>query len=253
MERHGQDCALCRIELEHVTVAMDGQALVNDVSLHIHCGELTALIGPNGAGKTTLLRALLGELPHQGAVRHVRQDGSFMRAVRTGYVPQRMDFDRSAPVTVLDFLTAATEGRAAWWGIGKAGRKTIIEALRAVRCEGLIDRRLGALSGGELQSVLLALALTPGPDLLILDEPMSGVDRNGSERFYRMVSELRQARHLAILLVSHDFEMVRRYAEHVVLLYRRVLAEGAPEAVFAGEAFAREFGAALRYKGGETS
>jgi zinc transport system ATP-binding protein len=240
MERHV--CALCRIELDHVTVARDGVALVEDVCLHVHCGELTALIGPNGAGKTTLLRALLGELPHQGAVRHVRLDGSVLRAVRTGYVPQRMDFDRGAPITVLDFLTAATRSRPIWVGINKTDQESAKRALRATHCEELAERRLGALSGGELQRVLLALALTPSPDLLILDEPVSGVDRNGLEQFYRTVLELRQAAHLAILLVSHDLDVVRRYAQRVVLLHRRVLAEGTPDQVFASEAFAREFG-----------
>ncbi len=253
MEQHAHSCGLCRIELEHVTVALDGQALVDDVNLHIHCGELTALIGANGAGKTTLLRALLGELPYRGAVRHVRHDGSIMRAVRTGYVPQQMQFDHSAPVTVLDFLTAALSRRAVWLGVSRADREAAERALRVTHCEELMHRRLGALSGGELQRVLLALALTPSPDLLILDEPVSGVDHNGLEQFYQTVSELRRAHHLAILLVSHDFDVVRRYADRVVLLHRGVLAEGAPGAVFADAAFRREFGggSTLRQGGGE--
>lgn len=242
MNGHSQHCSLCRVELEHVTVEIDRTPLVQDVNLHIHCGELTALIGSNGAGKTTLLRALLGELPHRGVVRHVRHDGSSMRTVRTGYVPQQMVFDRSAPVTVLDFLSAATGKQPVWWRIPRAQRQAALDALRVTHCELLADRRLGALSGGELQRVLLALALTPNPDLLILDEPVSGVDRNGLDQFYQTVSELRQIHHLAILLVSHDFDVVRRYADRVVLLRRGVLVEGAPEAVFASDAFAREFG-----------
>jgi zinc transport system ATP-binding protein len=242
MEQHAHTCELCRIELEHVTVTLDGQALVEDVNLHVHCGELTVLIGANGAGKTTLLRALLGELPYQGTVRHVRLDGSALRSVRIGYVPQSMAFDRAAPVTVLDFFAAATARRPVWRGVGKRDRAAALAALRATRCEALIDRRLGALSGGELQRVLLALALTPNPDLLILDEPVSGVDRNGLEQFYRMVSGLRGSCHLAILLVSHDFDVARRYADRVVLMRRGVLSEGAPAEVFASQAFAREFG-----------
>lgn len=242
MNGHSEHCALCRIELEHVAVEIDHTELVQDVNLHIHCGELTALIGSNGAGKTTLLRALLGEVPHRGVVRHVRHDGSAMRTVRTGYVPQQMVFDRSAPVTVLDFLSAATGKQPVWWRIPRARREAALTALRVTHCERLADRRLGALSGGELQRVLLALALTPNPDLLILDEPVSGVDRNGLDQFYQTVLELRQIHHLAILLVSHDFDVVRRYADRVVLLRRGVLAEGVPEAVFASPAFAREFG-----------
>lgn len=242
MQQHGHSCELCRIEVNHLTVTRDGRALVRDIDLHIHCGELTVLIGANGAGKTTLLRALLGEIPYQGEVRHVRHDGSAMRTVRTGYVPQQMVFDRGAPVTVLDFLTAATGGRAVWRGVRKVEREAALAALHATGCEALADRRLGALSGGELQRVLLALALTPSPDLLVLDEPVSGVDRNGLEQFYGTVAGLRQELHLAILLVSHDFDVVRRYADRVVLIRGGVLDEGTPGQVFSGAAFAREFG-----------
>ena len=241
MNGHTHACGLCRIELEHLTVALDGQTLLRDINLHIHCGELTALIGANGAGKTTLLRALLGELPSQGTVRHVTHEGGTLRTVRTGYVPQQMTFDHSAPVTVVDFLTAATGKRPVWWGVGRRAREAACQALRATHSEALADRRLGALSGGELQRVLLALALTPSPNLLILDEPVSGVDQNGLEQFYQTVSALRHDHHLAILLVSHDFEVVRRYADRVVLVQQAVLAEGTPESVFASPAFARVF------------
>jgi zinc transport system ATP-binding protein len=230
------------VELEGLTVTLEGQALLQDVNLHIHCGELTALIGANGAGKTTLLRALLGELPYKGAVRHVREDGGDARAVRTGYVPQHMHFDRTAPVTVADFFAAATCNAPVWWGLSKKRRAQVADALKATHSQTLAAKRLGALSGGELQRVLLALALTPSPNLLILDEPVNGVDLNGLEIFYQTVSELRRTRHLAILLVSHDFALVRRYADRVVLLRQSVLAEGDPEAVFASPAFAREFG-----------
>jgi len=244
LKQHGHACELCRIELDRLAVTLNGHTLVQDIDLHVHCGEITVLIGANGAGKTTLLRALLGEVPHQGTVRHVRHDGTSMRGVRIGYVPQQMEFDRSAPVSVLDFITAATGRRAVWMGARRAEREAAWAALRVTHCEELAGRRLGSLSGGELQRVLLALALTPSPDLLILDEPVSGVDRNGLEQFYRAVLGLRQGWHLAILLVSHDFDAVRRFADRVVLMRRRVLDEGTPEQVFSGEAFAREFGAA---------
>ena len=242
MWKHGHPCDLCRIELEHVSVTANGEELIRDVNLHIHCGEISALIGVNGAGKTTLLRALLGETPYRGTVRHVREDGSLLRSVRIGYVPQRMAFDRGAPVTALDFFIAAAGGRAVWRGLHRAERKAALRALATTGCSDLADRRIGALSGGELQRMLLALAITPDPDLLLLDEPDSGVDRNGLENFYGIVTRLQKERHLAVLLVSHDFDVIRRYAGRIVLLRRSVLDEGPPEQVFAGEAFAREFG-----------
>lgn len=241
MNQHLSECDLCRIDIDRLGVRRGGQTLLEEVSLHLHCGQLTALIGPNGAGKTTLLRALLGELPYTGAVRHVRHDGKSAQSVRTGYVPQQLDFDRSAPVTVLDLFASTSSRRAVWLGTGPQKRKEVQAALAVSQSEGLIDRRLGALSGGELQRVLLALALWPTPDLLILDEPVSGVDASGLSLFYDTVLRLRSDFHMAILLVSHDFETVRAYADFVVLLERRVLAAGTPEEVFQSPAFAALF------------
>ena len=168
----GQDnaqCRLCRIEVDKLSVTMGSQVLLKDVSLHVHCGELTALIGANGAGKTTLLRALLGQIDYKGSIRHLSSDGRPAAALRTGYVPQQLEVDRSSPVTVMDFLAASLSRRAVYFGVSRRVRAAAMEALARTHCEKLADRALGALSGGELQRVLLALALTPQPDLLILD------------------------------------------------------------------------------------
>ena len=234
-------CALCRIEIDHLGVTLGGQTLLKDVSLHVHCGELTALIGANGAGKTTLLRALLGQIEYTGTVRHLTSDGRPAADVRTGYVPQQLEFDRSSPVTVTDFLAGALGRRAVFLGVSRAMRARVLDALTRTHCEMLADRPLGALSGGELQRVLLALALTPQPDLLILDEPVSGVDPNGLEAFYRTVDELRRANHMAILLVSHDLGVVERYAARVVLMQGGVVKQGSPEVVFDSPEFERVF------------
>ena len=234
-------CRLCRIEVDHLSVKKDGQILIQDVNLHIHCGELTALIGTNGAGKTTLLRALLGQIEYKGEVRHLTGDGWPAAAVRTGYVPQQLEFDHSSPVSVLDFLAAAFSSRPVFLGISRKVREMARNALMRTHSEHLSNRPLGALSGGELQRVLLALALTPQPDLLILDEPVSGVDENGLETFYQTVSELKKRNHMAILLVSHDLDVVRRYADRVVLMQGTVIEQGKPETVFASEAFERVF------------
>ena len=235
-------CALCRIALSHISVVRGGQELLHDVSMHIHCGQLTVLIGQNGAGKTTLVRTLLGELPHTGSVSHNDAEGRQLSRITTGYVPQHLLFDREMPVTVEDFLAASFSKRPVWTGIGKRTRTEVLEALSAVEGEGLLHKPLGRCSGGELQRVLLALALHPAPDLLVLDEPVSGVDHNGMQLFLDTVMRLRQTHHMAILLVSHDLELVRSYADHVVLLDKTVLAQGKPEEVFASEEFARVFG-----------
>lgn len=235
------DCRLCRIEVDHLSVTMDSQTLLKDVSLHIHCGELTALIGANGAGKTTLLRALLGQIEYKGTVRHLSSDGRPAADLRTGYVPQQLEFDRSSPVTVTDFLAGSLSRRAVFLGIDKKTKEKVVRALTRTHCEKLADRPLGALSGGELQRVLLALALVPQPDLLILDEPVSGVDQNGLESFYQTVDELKRKNHMAILLVSHDLDVVERYADRVVLMQGTVVKQGSPQVVFDSPEFEQVF------------
>ena len=234
-------CRLCRIEVDKLTVSFGAQTPLKDVSLHIHCGELTALIGTNGAGKTTLLRALLGQIEYTGTIRHLTSDGRPAADLRTGYVPQQLEFDRSSPVTVMDFMAGSLSRRPVFLGVSKKARERVLAALERTHCAQLADRALGALSGGELQRVLLALALTPQPDLLILDEPVSGVDQNGMETFYQTVDELKHRNHMAILLVSHDLSVVERYADRVVLMQGTVIKQGSPEVVFDSPEFEQVF------------
>ena len=224
---HHSHCGLCRIELENVSVTSGGDTLLQDVYMHIHCGQLTALVGPNGAGKTTLIRALLSQIPYTGAIHHIDDRERPLRMVRTGYVPQQLPFDKQMPVTVTDFIAASLTKRPVWTGVGKKTRERVQEALSLAQAEKLASRQMGQLSGGELQRVLLAMALTPTPDLLILDEPVSGMDQ-------------------AILLVSHDWSLVREYADQMVLLNKSVLCAGTPETVFACETFREAFPAAAR-------
>ena len=239
---HLHSCALCHIDLNGISVRRGGQVLLQDVSMHIHCGQLTVLIGQNGAGKTTLIRALLGELPHGGSIRHVDGRGLDIPHLRTGYVPQHLQFDREMPLTVCDFMAASLSRRPVWTGISKKTRARVDEALAAVDAAGLADLPLGRCSGGELQRVLLALAMNPAPDLLVLDEPVSGIDSNGLQMFLDTLLDLKRTHHMAILLVSHDLRFVREYADHVILLDKSVLAQGSAKEVFASPEFAAVFG-----------
>ena len=222
-------CELCHIDLDRITVRRGGQTLLQDVSMHIHCGQLTVLIGQNGAGKTTLIR-------------HVDGRGLDIPHLRTGYVPQHLQFDREMPLTVRDFMAASLSRRPVWTGVSKKTRAAVEEALASVHAGELADRPLGRCSGGELQRVLLALAMNPAPDLLVLDEPVSGIDRNGLKMFLDTLLDLKQTHHMAILLVSHDLRFVREYADHVILLDKSVLAQGSAEDVFASSEFSSVFG-----------
>lgn len=229
----GGDCAkLCCTKIEDFSVRIGRTDIFSHVNIHIHCGQLTAVIGPNGAGKSTLLRAILGEVPHTGVLHYVDAKGKHTGHPIIGYVPQYLRFDVSSPTSVMDLFMACLSRRPVWLCSSKKLRPRVLRSLARVKAEYLIDRRLGALSGGELQRVLLALALDPMPDLLLLDEPVSGVDQNGLELFYDIVADLREKEDMAIILISHDLNLVATHADQVVLLNKEVVCSGTPEAVF---------------------
>ncbi len=235
-------CGLCCTRIEDFSVTIGKNKILENVSLHIHCGELTAIIGPNGAGKSTLLKAILGETKHTGELKFMDAKGMHSGNPLIGYVPQHLSFDLSTPASVLDFSVACRTRIPTWLTVSKRMKNMVYESLVRVKAEHLMNRRLGALSGGELQRVLLALALDPIPDLLLLDEPVSGIDQNGLELFYNTVSELRKKYDLSIILVSHDLAPVSKYADRVILLNRTVVSNGTPQMVFNDEQTIKLFG-----------
>lgn len=234
-------CGLCCTKIEHFGVTAGETTILTDVNLHIHCGELTAIIGPNGAGKSTLIKAMLGEVAHTGNIHFVQAKGSGSGKPVMGYVPQSLKLDATSPTSVLDLFLSCTSKFPTWFIHSKKEVERVRERLSRVKAEHLLSRRLGALSGGELQRVLLALALEPVPDLLLLDEPVSGIDQNGLDLFYETVSELRKTYDLSIILVSHDLDMVKNYADRMVLLNKTVLAVGTPDEVLHHESFYKVF------------
>ena len=247
---HGADradeCAkVCCTKIEHFGVKAGALTIFEDVNIHVHCGQLTALIGPNGAGKSTLLKAILGEVEHSGNLNYVDAKERHTGHPVIGYVPQYLTFDVTAPTSVIDLFMACLSNRPVWLFSSRKIRQRVIDNLRRVKAEHLIDRRLGALSGGELQRILLALALDPIPDLLLLDEPVSGVDQNGLDLFYDIVVDLKASEDMAIILISHDLEQVAKHADQVILLNKKVLAAGTPEEVFNDDKMKRVFGTIL--------
>ncbi len=236
-------CGECCTQIERVGVMMNGHRVLEDISLHLHCGELTTLVGPNGAGKSTLLRVLLGEVPHSGAIHFLPVFSHGPEGVPAiGYVPQQLEFDRFSPLSVLDLFACALSRWSVAFRHARRDRRTARAALAGVDAEHLVDRKLGELSGGELQRVLLALSMTPVPNLLLLDEPVSGIDRAGCELFYRTVSELRQRFDLSILMVSHDLAGVAAVSDRIVFLNRRIISSGPPAEVLVHPEVRRAFG-----------
>lgn len=228
------------IHFHGVTVRRGDVTVLRDVTAHVPPGTSTAIVGPNGAGKTSMLLALLGEIPATGEITITRDPSG--RAPRIGYVPQRLDFDRGLPLSVAEFMALARQRRPLWFGVPKATRWALTGLLGAVSADHLIDRHLGALSGGELQRVLLALALQGDPQLLVLDEPTAGLDIQGESVFCELLDRLRSERGFTQLMVSHDLATVTHHADHVICLNRGVVAEGPPREVLTQENLARAFG-----------
>ena len=238
---HGAGCGdSCCLRVQNLSVKIGNQQILSDVDLHAHCGELIALIGPNGAGKSTFLKAVLGQIEHQGVI-VFSAPGQRGRKPKIGYVPQSPTFDPGDPVSVADLFVCCQSKRPAFLGHSKAMRQKILECLDRVHGTNLIDKRIGTLSGGELQRVLLALALEPIPNILILDEPLSGVDMEGQAELMDMLDEIRDTYDLSILMTTHDFSTLERYADQVVLIDHGISAIGTPREVLQSDAFNRVF------------
>ena len=243
---HGGNCGhSCCLRIQDLSVKIGTQQILSDVNLHVHCGELVALIGPNGAGKSTLIKSILGQQEYDGVI-SFSIPGERNRKAKIGYVPQSPLFDPSDPITVADLFACCMSKRPAFIGISKSMRQKIRECLDRVNAGNLIHKRIGTLSGGELQRVLLALALEPLPNILILDEPLSGVDVEGMQSLMDMLDEIRQEYDLSILMTTHDFSLLPTYANQVVLIEHRVIVQGAPADVLSSD----EFNAVFHRKGG---
>lgn len=233
------------IEVRDACVELDGRIVLEHIDFTLNRGETLALIGPNGAGKTTLVRALLGLAPLRCGEMLLFGRSVVRRqaASRVGYVPQRLEFDRTLPLTVWEMMRAYAP---------KASREQVIHALEQVGAGSLIDRTAGALSGGQLQRVVIALNLLRKPELLLLDEPATGVDSEGELRFYDLIEHLRQSMGLTVVMVSHDLTMVSRYATRVLCVNREMICFGSTHEALTDTALIQLFGQdAARYHHGE--
>lgn len=237
-------CKHCCTKVVDLKVKLSGNAILDNVSLHVNCGEVVGVVGPNGAGKTTLLRTILGEIPYQGRIMF-KVSGDTSKKPKIGYVPQKLQFDLGSPISVTDLVASAISSSPIWAGVNKALSEKVKGVLSLFAAEKLIKRRIGELSGGELQRVLLAIAMTPEPQLLLLDEPASGVDAKGLYLFYQIVDDLRKKHDIAVILVTHDLAGVSSYVDRLILLNRSVIAEGDPKEVLSDEKLLKAFGPSL--------
>jgi len=237
-----EDAGFHTLAIRNLSVRRGGTEILSGIDADIRCGEVTALIGPNGAGKTTLLQAILGQVPYTGEIRFRRSPEHGKDAPRIGYVPQHLDFDRGTPMTVLDFFALSGQRRPVFLGISGRARRSARESLARAGVDHLLERPMGRLSGGELQRVLFALALRDDPDILLLDEPVSGVDLAGGEQFCEFLSQVQRGSRFSLLLVSHDLSVVTRHADRVICLNRRIVCQGATTEVLTAGNLAAMYG-----------
>jgi zinc transport system ATP-binding protein len=233
------------VTIEGVHVTLGGRPVLRGLNAELARGQITALLGLNGSGKTTLLRALLHEVPYTGRIRfHCGHDHTRPTPEHIGYVPQKLRIDTNLPLTVRDLFGLALQRRPIIFGIRRALVKQMGEMLARVGARAdLLDTPMDKLSGGEQQRVLLALAVHPNPELLLLDEPGAGIDFQDQEKFYDLIARLNRERDVTVLLVSHDTSVVSRHAHHVLcLLDGHVCCQGVPADITKPEMLERVFG-----------
>jgi len=213
------------IEFENVSLALGATRILDSVSFEIAPGTIHCIIGANGGGKTSLIRSMLGQMPHTGRI-SIRWETN--RTI--GYVPQSLDFDKTLPLTVSDFLAMTAQRRPVFLGMSRARRQLIDGALERVGLAGKGRFKMGELSGGERQRVLFAQALIPEPALLVLDEPLTGLDLAGKEIIERAIAEF-AAGGGTVVWINHDIVQVNEVADRLTYIDRRVVLDGPPREV----------------------
>lgn len=228
------------LEVENLSVEFDDHKVLENINFVVTKGDVMAVVGPNGSGKSVMFRAVLGLIPYSGKV-------EWQKNVKIGYAPQKLAIERGLPLAVKEFMAL------------KSGSKT--EILTALEWVGLdvskehehhlehhiLNRRMGFLSGGEFQRVLIAWALIGKPDVLLFDEPTSGIDIGGEETIYNLLHELQEKQSLTIILISHDLNIVYKYANNVLCLNKQQLCFGEPHQVLNPDELASLYGGEARF------
>lgn len=205
------------LKVENLTVRFNSENSLDGLSFDVNRGDVLAVIGPNGAGKTTLFKALLGMISYEGKV-------EWAKGLRIGYVPQRMNIEHDIPVTVFEFLRLR--------GKERLSKEKAKEALSLVSLPSeILGRGFGIISAGQRQRVLIAWALLNEPDVLLFDEPTADVDIAGQDSIYQLLHNLEKKFNLTIILISHELNVVYKYAEKVLCLNKSKICFGAPNEI----------------------
>ncbi|MBI2063599.1 MAG: metal ABC transporter ATP-binding protein [Candidatus Yanofskybacteria bacterium] len=228
------------LEVEDLSVEFDGQKVLENINFNVSKSEVLAVIGPNGSGKSVMFRALLGLIPYSGKI-------TWQKGLKISYAPQKLSIEHGLPLTVSEFLMLKTQSR-----------EKIINALASVGIDTgpeqehhlehhILNRRMGLLSGGEFQRILVAWALINDPDVLLFDEPTTGIDIGGEETIYNLLHELQDKRKLTVVLISHDLNIVYKYAKTVICLNRQQVCFGEPHTVLNPEELSSLYGGEAKF------
>ncbi|MGD8828389.1 MAG: metal ABC transporter ATP-binding protein [Gammaproteobacteria bacterium] len=213
-----------------LSVELEGERVLSDLSFTVGRGQVLTILGPNGAGKTVLLRTLLGTLRHEGTI-------TWKKGVRIGYVPQRLPYIRNIPLSVADFFALRR--------VAEADAEEMLQAV-GLGAE-IVRRRIGDLSSGQFQRILIAWALSRNPDVLLFDEPTTGIDVGGEETVYALLSRLQRERNLTMLIVTHDLAVVHRLSSIVLCLNRKLVCMGPPLEALTPDNLRRLYGREVKF------
>ncbi len=213
------------IEIKNLTLTLSNTKILKNINLTVEPGKIHCLVGPNGGGKTSLLRSILGQVPYEGEI-YISYDKTKI----IGYVPQYLDFEKSLPITVENFLSIVYQQKPCFLGVSGKYRKTINDLLKRIGMYEKKKRLVGNLSGGEKQRLLLAQAIYPEPDLLILDEPFTGIDKLGEDYFKSVIKDLKN-KGVTILWIHHNLKQVIEMADTVTCIKKEIQFSGEPKKV----------------------
>ncbi len=202
------------LEVKNLTVRLEGETILENLSFLVREGEVVTILGPNGAGKTILLKALLGLIPYEGKIR-------WKKKVKIGYVPQRLPFIKDIPLSVKEFFK-----------LKNVGEKEIQKTLSLIGIDSnILSKKIGSLSSGQFQRILIAFALVDNPKVLLFDEPTAGIDIGAEETIYTFLERLRRNERITILLVTHDISVVYKFTSNCLCLNKRLLCFGRPKKI----------------------
>lgn len=210
------------LDVQNLSVSIEKNEIIKNISFSVKRGEALAIIGPNGAGKTMLFRALLGLIAHQGTV-------TWKTGTHIGYVPQKLTIHHESPMTVKEFFLLQSDSF--WFPTKKTLEHFNHELALVGLSENILNISIGALSGGQLQRVLIAWAMLDHPDVLLFDEPTTGIDIGAEETIYNLIHKLQDKRGITVLLISHDLNIIYRYAENVICINKEMVCHGTPTEV----------------------